>query len=218
MPQNALAVPTKDKATHASRKFCVTHHRRCDPCCAFPFSHCLGVGVGEKPVSLSAISLKNDTLNENRVGRWTEIYLQKKNVKVAKTYRNRRKYLNRKLHITNRQSRFTFIFCMFLSCAKHVCMHRRVRSLRRHLNPRHLSADFPLNTMETLPGRRKDVSALDRRQVWHDPVTQAGMCKKRNGVWIFFRNPEGVAQFWRIGEKLPEEMAERRRGNSLSSR
>lgn len=55
--------------------------------------------------------------------------------------------------------------------------------------------------METLLGRRKDVSALDRRQVWHDPFTQAGMCKKRDGGWIFFRNPEGVAQFWRIGEK-----------------
>lgn len=75
---------------------------------------------------------------------------------------------------------------MFLPCAKRVCMHRRVRSLQRHLNPSHLWADFLLNAMETPPGRQKDVSALDRRQVWRNPFTPARMCYKRGGGGSFF--------------------------------
>lgn len=77
MPHNVLALPTKDNATHASRTFYVTHHRRRDPCCAFPFSHSLGVGVGEKPVSLSAINMNDDTLTEKGEGRKRETFIVK---------------------------------------------------------------------------------------------------------------------------------------------
>lgn len=98
---------------------------------------------------------------------------------------------------------------MFLPCAKRVCMHRRVRSLQRHLNPSHLWADFLLNAMETPPGRQKDVSALDRRQVWRNPFTPARMCYKRGGGGsFFFRNPEEAAQFWRIEEKRQKRRRE----------
>lgn len=62
MPQNVLAVYTKDNASHTSCMFYVTHHRHCDLRVLFPLATVRRGWGGD--ASLSAINTNNDTLSQ----------------------------------------------------------------------------------------------------------------------------------------------------------